>query len=260
MTPRANFHTHTRRCGHAEGSDRDYAEAAIRAGFRVLGFSDHAPMPFPDGHESGFRVKKADTADYFASLAALREEYRGRVGLHIGLEVEYFPALFPAFLEYIRPFPVEYLILGQHFIWEEREGSGSFADTKDPARLAAYYENVLAGVQTGKFLYVAHPDVLHYTGDEAAYEALTRDFLQRLRPFGIPLEINRLGMSDGRIYPREAFWRLAGELGFEAVIGMDAHSPAALEDSVGEARCAELAARCGVRVVGLTPAQFPPLF
>ena len=51
-----NFHTHTRRCGHADGEDREYVEAAIRAGIRILGFSDHSPMIFPSGHRSGFRV------------------------------------------------------------------------------------------------------------------------------------------------------------------------------------------------------------
>ena len=36
----ANFHTHTARCNHATGTDREYVEAAIRAGVKSLGFSD----------------------------------------------------------------------------------------------------------------------------------------------------------------------------------------------------------------------------
>ncbi len=28
-----NFHTHTYRCHHAKGSDREYVEAAIKAGY-----------------------------------------------------------------------------------------------------------------------------------------------------------------------------------------------------------------------------------
>ena len=27
----ANYHTHTKRCGHAEGEDKEYIEAAIKA-------------------------------------------------------------------------------------------------------------------------------------------------------------------------------------------------------------------------------------
>ena len=44
----ANYHTHTFRCGHAEGNERDYAENASRAGLKTLGFSDHTPYDFFD--------------------------------------------------------------------------------------------------------------------------------------------------------------------------------------------------------------------
>ena len=43
----ANFHTHTYRCHHASGTDREYVESAIRAGVKVLGFADHSPYWFP---------------------------------------------------------------------------------------------------------------------------------------------------------------------------------------------------------------------
>ena len=37
----ANYHTHTVRCHHAIGSEREYIEKAISRGFKKLGFSDH---------------------------------------------------------------------------------------------------------------------------------------------------------------------------------------------------------------------------
>ena len=55
----ANYHTHTFRCNHARGSEREYIETAISRGLSVLGFSDHVPYPFPNGYESGFRVPLA---------------------------------------------------------------------------------------------------------------------------------------------------------------------------------------------------------
>ena len=244
-----NYHTHTYRCGHAKGADRDYVENAVRAGFELLGFSDHAPMPFPDGHESPFRMKLAETAGYFESVARLREEYAGQIRILAGLEVEYYPAHFQRFLDFIGQFPVDYLILGQHFVWEEREGNGVFAETKDPGLLKGCYDCMLEGAATGSFLYIAHPDVLRYTGDETAYETLTRDFLTEVKKLGVPLELNRLGMADGRIYPREKFWQLAGDYGVPAYVGMDAHDPAALLDEKNVDRCLRLARSCGVRVL-----------
>ena len=43
---RTNFHTHTTRCNHAVGEDRQYVEEAIKGGLKVLGFSDHSPYFF----------------------------------------------------------------------------------------------------------------------------------------------------------------------------------------------------------------------
>ena len=51
-----NYHTHTPRCHHAEGSEREYVAAAIEAGFTTLGFSDHAPYLFPSGYVSSIRM------------------------------------------------------------------------------------------------------------------------------------------------------------------------------------------------------------
>ncbi|MGM9624341.1 MAG: PHP domain-containing protein, partial [Eubacteriales bacterium] len=60
----ANYHTHTPRCGHAGGNEREYIENAIRAGIRTLGFADHAPYPFPKSYRSGMRMEVEETEAY----------------------------------------------------------------------------------------------------------------------------------------------------------------------------------------------------
>ena len=59
-----NYHTHTTRCHHAEGTDEEYIEVAIKAGMTHLGFSDHLPFMFPDGYESFYRVDMARGEEY----------------------------------------------------------------------------------------------------------------------------------------------------------------------------------------------------
>lgn len=244
-----NYHTHTCRCGHASGADREYVENAIRAGITTLGFSDHSPMIFPGDYYSGFRMPLESVPGYFRSLASLREEYKNDIRILIGVEVEYYPALFGGYLDYMAQFPLDYMILGQHFVWDEQTGLPSFRRTEDPAQLRQYYENVLAAAETGKFLYIAHPDVFNYAGDGAAYIELTAAFLAKIRSLGIPLELNRLGFFDGRHYPRRAFWELAGRAGIPAVIGLDAHSPDVLLDETTVDACFDFAAQCGVNVL-----------
>ena len=67
---KTNYHTHTMRCNHARGFDREYVQAAIAAGVEELGFSDHSPYIFKDGHMSGFRMSLAAYDDYFDSIKA----------------------------------------------------------------------------------------------------------------------------------------------------------------------------------------------
>lgn len=88
-----NFHTHTYRCGHAKGTDEEYVLSAIKMGYDTIGFSDHAPYIFPDGSESGFRVKKKDARDYADSVRALQEKYKDKIDIKLGFELEYFPLL-----------------------------------------------------------------------------------------------------------------------------------------------------------------------
>ena len=252
MVVSENYHTHTRRCGHAVGEDREYVEAAIAAGIKQLGFSDHAPMvfpapPYPADFYSGFRMKREETADYFASIRSLAARYRGQIEITVGLEVEYYPDCFPLFSEFIAPFAPDYLILGQHFTGGELDGIPSFRETANAAELSAYYDGVLAAIRTGAFFYIAHPDVFNYRGDEETYRAVTRRFLEAAKPYDPLLEINRLGLYDGRHYPREAFWELAGELGFRAIVGLDAHDPAVFRDEETPRRALALAEKYGLR-------------
>lgn len=40
-----NYHTHTTRCGHAEGTEEEYILTALRCGYKVLGFLTTPPGP-----------------------------------------------------------------------------------------------------------------------------------------------------------------------------------------------------------------------
>ena len=117
-----NYHTHTARCGHANGTEEEYIQRAIACGIRHMGFSDHIPCRFPDGYESYYRIPVDQVQDYFSTLNALREKYRDQIDLKIGFEMEYYPLHFDRMLANARAWGAEYLILGQHFIGNEHPG------------------------------------------------------------------------------------------------------------------------------------------
>ena len=251
----ANYHTHTFRCYHATGMERFYVKAAIAGGLSELGFSDHAPMPFSGGYASTFRMKPSLLADYVETLTALREEYRGRIKIHIGLEAEYYPALFADLLKMIRPYRLDYLILGQHFIGNEKGEPYMGAPGVGEKEFTAYVDQVIAGMDTGVFTYVAHPDLPGLVGDVAFYEREAGRLCGAARAHGMPLEYNLLGMATGRAYPQDRFFAIAREVGCEVIIGTDAHSP----DRVANA--AEIArAEKNLAALGITPIDRLPSF
>lgn len=250
----ANYHTHTFRCYHATGQERQYAEMAWRRGLTTLGFADHVPMPFPDGHVSTFRMKLSFLSDYVETLLDLRETYRGRLEILIGFEAEYYPAVFPALMELLRPYPIDYLILGQHFTGNETGMPYVGEPTKDEGRLATYVDQVIEGMRTGVFSYLAHPDVLRYEGNADVYRTHMTRLCRAAREIGIPLEYNLLGLYEHRYYPGASFWQIAAEVGNQVILGADAHSP----DQVAHPATVEQAER-ELRQLGITPLTNLPL-
>ena len=85
---KANYHTHTWRCMHASGTEKEYVENAIRAGLEIIGFSDHTPYPYPKDYSSGMRMRTDQLEDYVDTVVALKAEYRQDIEIHLGLEVE----------------------------------------------------------------------------------------------------------------------------------------------------------------------------
>ena len=207
-----NLHTHTPRCHHAIGSEREYIERAIAAGLDTLGFSDHAPMPFEGDYYSTYRMALSDTRGYVDALLKLREEYRGKIDILIGFEAEYYPAVFPRLLEFISEYPIDYLLLGQHFLGNEQNAPYACRRTKDESFFAAYVDQVCEGIRTGAFTYLAHPDMVCFDGDDATFrshalrlcECAAGD--QHARPVGSSalsiralLQAGRRGRQQGRI-------------------------------------------------------------
>jgi histidinol-phosphatase (PHP family) len=165
-----------------------------------------------------------DAPLYFAALRELREEFKDEIQIHIGFEMEFYPAYFDQMLKIATSLGAEYLILGQHYIrYGEETQHTSIKPTSKEEDLAYYVDTVIQAMETGVFTYVAHPDLLNFVGSDEIYEKHMRRLCQAAVRCEVPLEINFLGIRDQRCYPRDHFWKIAGEEGCEVVYGCDAH-------------------------------------
>lgn len=225
---KVNLHTHTARCGHACGTDEEYVIAAIEAGFTTLGFSDHTPFPYENGYVNGTKMLPEELDGYIASVLSLKEKYRNQIQILLGLECESVPRFFP----YLRQISkdMDYLILGNHADWSV--GEVYAGNLKTPEQLEHYVRTAVEGMESGLFLYLAHPDLMlgGYPVFDDAAKQLSRQLCREANRLKMPIEYNLYGLFKGPKpgclgYPCDFFWEIAAEENVRTVIGVDAHQP-----------------------------------
>ncbi len=223
---KANYHTHTSRCNHATGTEREYIETAIENGIQILGFSDHTPYMFDDEYSAYIRMKMNELEGYVTTILDLKKEYQKDIQIHLGLEVEYFAGCFDELYRELEQYPLEYLLLATHWYGNSHKTEPYFGIyTEDEKVLANYYEQVIEGMKRGCFTYLAHPDLINYPSNTTLYERTMRKVCQASKRYQVPLEINLRGLRFGKQYPNPDFWRIAGEEQCKVIIGCDAHEP-----------------------------------
>ncbi len=243
-----NYHTHTARCHHASGTEREYIEAAIKRGIKVLGFSDHAPFDFHDGFVSRCRMTFDKAEGYFDTVRALAREYEGKIRILCGLEMEYYPSLHAEQMETLKKYSPDYLILGQHYLGKEQDGRGA-TTRKSDGEFNEYVEQVLAAMQTGDFLYLAHPDIIGYGFTESVMEKGYKRLCEGAKDMNMPLEINLLGIRSGRHYPDVRLFEIAKKVGNKVLLGSDAHSPEELLHPTDEKEALKMVETLGLDLI-----------
>ena len=244
-----NYHTHTKRCNHAVGNEREYVESAIHNGLKILGISDHAPYLFGNSsYYSYFRMQIDELEEYAQTVRTLQKEYEKDIRILLGFELEYYPQFHKTEMEFLRAVSPDYLILGQHLLNNELDQVISSKLNTDMG-LSNYVSQVLEGLETGDFLYLAHPDLPGYQFSEETWKKEYRRLCEGAKRMGIPLELNLLGVRAKRPYPDKRFFKIAAEVGTDVIIGSDAHDPIHVADPLSEALALEMAASLGLNLI-----------
>lgn len=244
-----NYHTHTKRCNHAIGEDREYVENAIQGGLETLGFADHAPyvFPYPD-YYSTFRMRTDELHNYAESVRALQKEYAKDIRILLGFELEYYPDLHAEEMKFLSQVKPDYLIMGQHFMGNEI-GTPYAPGIVSDEDFIAYIDQVIEGMKTGHFAYVAHPDLAGYRHAKEVYEGAYRKLCENAKALNVPLEINMLGLRTNRHYPDRRFFEIAAQVGNDIVLGADAHEPINVCDNASEAIARQWTKELGLHLI-----------
>lgn len=259
----ANYHTHTKRCGHATGEDEEYVIEAIGYGYQELGFSDHAMLP--DFSEPGTRAEFSEFQGYYDSIHSLKEKYQGKIEIHFGFEAEGFVPYFPFFHELVDNGILDYMILGNHSAMDENHQIVCrFSNITSASQLYLYRDVALQALATGLYRIFAHPDYFMSNIPEFDSDCrkVSKSLIEACIAYDIPLEVNVAGIRNGKReigtikrwrYPTDEFFSLAGKYGAKCILGMDAHAPEQLTDDSANYLAAQFAKEHNLVLVDSLP-------
>lgn len=249
-----NYHSHTKRCGHAGGEDEAYVLAAIENGYKKMGFSDHAP--YLNGYDPNERMKKEELEAYIQSIEYLQTKYRDQIEIFKGLEIEWIPERIEELKAYREQF--DYLILGEHTYTLDIENY--FYDHVEDEDILLYAQMVEQACDAKLIDIVAHPDLFMYGKtefSEACVQASHR-IVQAAQRNGIILEVNLNGLKYGKVqrgeeirylYPYRKFWEIVAQYDVKVIYGLDAHAPS----KYGDHRAYEIVQK---EIIGGLPLKF----
>lgn len=257
---KTNYHMHTKRCMHASGSDEEYVLAAIQNGYEEIGFSDHTPWRYDSDFVAHMRMPLSQFDDYYASIASLRDKYKNQISIKIGLECEYFPKYMEWLTSFIKEKKLDYIIFGNHY--DSTDESRIYFGTacEQDEMLQRYVAEAIDGMKTGLYAYLAHPDLFmrgRRTFDEQAKLA-SKAICEAAKELHIPLEYNLAGAAYNKImntvqYPHPSFWKIAAEVGNQAIIGVDAHEPQAMATDVYRNAGIDMLQQLGIEILDSLP-------
>ncbi len=247
-----NLHTHSYYCGHGFGEVTEYAQEGLKQGLELLGMSEHCPVP--DNRWGGSRMAYSMLDSYNKDCIAVKMEYSGRLEVLRGFECDYLPQ-YQSYFEELQE-KCDYLFFGVHDLSLDIDSEYSmFWNPITKEDLLAYTKLYLEGLESGLFLFGAHPDVFchSYRAWDAETIACSKAILECAVSNDVALEINGNGMRKGIVktsygtryaYPHHEFWKLAAQYPVKVLFNSDAHKPSHVNESM--ARCLSFAKDCGI--------------
>lgn len=254
----SNYHTHTTFCD-GTNTPEEMVLAAIEAGCPSLGFSGHSYTAF----DLGYCMTPENLPEYRAEVLRLKEKYRDKIHILLGLELDYFSEKPKEDFDYIIGsvhyvkkdgvyLSVDHSRENQIHCVEEHYDGDFYAFAEDYYALVADVKRKTGCDIVGHFDLVTKFNEKQPLFDEnhPRYRAAAEGALNTLLDQNARLEINTGAISRGyrtTPYPAPFLLEEMGRRGAKAVLSADCHSVGGICCAFDEA--AELAERCGV---GLT--------
>ena len=240
-----DLHTHTT-FSDGRNSPEEMVLSAIGMGMSTLGISDHSYTSF----DESYCIPRHRLEEYKSCIRMLKEKYRDRIELRLGLEKDYYSDTVDDGCDYLIG-SVHYMKIGEEYVPVDRSAK-TLIDAAarhfggDIYSLAEIYYSTVSDVITH-----THADIIGHFDlfkkfnrdgsifDETAprYKKMVIDAADKLLACGVPFEINTGAISRGYrddTYPSPEMIGYIKARGGKLILSSDSHSAKGLCFAFGQ--------------------------
>ena len=252
-----NLHTHSKYCD-GKGNPEEYILSALQKGFHTIGFSSHAPVPFPNN----FAISDdTELQEYCATIKGLKQKYSGQISVYCGLEIDYIEGITRDFDEFRKACALDYVIGSVHLLRNRDNERLWFIDGPDPKKYDEGLKTIFNGdirkavtgffEQQGNMIEIQKPDIIghfdkikmhnkdrFFREDEPWYRDLVMELIDVIDRNGVIVEINTRGIYKKRyndFFPGQWILQILEERNIPVTLSADAHSPEEIDGYYQEA-------------------------
>ena len=238
-----NLHTHSY-FSDGKSTPEEVVLEAINQGMKVLGFSDHSPVPF----ENSFAIKNDEVQNYISTIKSLKEKYQDQIDIYCSMEMDFIPGIVKDFKKTKEELSLDYMIGSVHLVGNDINKlwfiDGSKVETYDEGLFNYYDGDIKKGVkaffyqynemiETEEFDIVGHFDKIkmhnrdrYFTENEKWYRDLLMETLTLIKEKSLIVEVNTRGIYKKRsedFYPSTWILPIMCEMNIPVVISSDSH-------------------------------------
>ena len=234
---KSNFHTHTVFCD-GKNTPEEMAAEAIKRGFSAIGFSGHGYTPFD------LRYCMKDTDGYISEVLRVKEKYRGKIQIYLGIEEDAFAPVDRSRLDYIIGSSHYFMIGGEYLPIDSSYGHFKRcldAFGGDVIKLAeAYFGSFCTYLKARKPDIIGHFDLITKFEEQdgprffgnPAYERIAESAIVEAARTECIFEVNTGAISRGvrsTAYPAENLLYLIKKEGGKLILSSDSHAAETLD-------------------------------
>lgn len=226
-----NYHTHTTFCD-GKNYPEEIVKYAIEQGYDAIGFSGHGYTPFD------LSYCMTDTNGYIKEIKVLREKYRDKLQIYLGVEEDAFSI--------VNRRTFDYMIGSLHYVYREGEYFSVDSDAEtlkkclkafdfDALKLSeAYYSSFCEYISKRKPDIVGHFDLLtkfeetdtDYFLNNRGYLRLAEKYMMEALKNDVIFEVNTGAIARGyrsKPYPCENLLHIIKQEGGRIMLSSDCH-------------------------------------